>query len=79
MIYDPNREELLLNFEEDGTAGGEGHWFPEEDWPPLTLETDFHWIHGYEGVLFPGGRMMIGRFVDMVETDARGPFIFWDY
>ncbi|KAJ5790369.1 uncharacterized protein N7518_007380 [Penicillium psychrosexuale] len=36
------------------------------------------WIHGYEAVIIPGGRMMLGRWVDMKETGARGPFIFWD-
>jgi hypothetical protein len=34
-------------------------------------------LHGYEAVIVPGGRMMLGRWVDMKEPDARGPFIFW--
>ncbi|KAJ5714994.1 uncharacterized protein N7483_012175 [Penicillium malachiteum] len=36
------------------------------------------WVHGYEAVILPGGRMMLGRWLDMKETSARGPFIFWD-
>ncbi|PLB34012.1 putative MFS myo-inositol transporter [Aspergillus candidus] len=51
--------------------------FPREPWPPFDLETDFLWIHGYEGLVLPGGQIMVGQWVDMVDTRARGPFIFW--
>ncbi|EPS34098.1 hypothetical protein PDE_09060 [Penicillium oxalicum 114-2] len=38
------------------------------------------WVHGYEGVVLPGGRIMLGRWIDMKTMDAsgRGPFIFWN-
>ena len=49
----------------------------QEPWPPFDLETDFVWIHGYEGLVLPGGQIMVGQWVDMVDTRARGPFIFW--
>lgn len=39
---------------------------------------DGHWIHGYEGVILPGGNIMLGRWVDLKDTSGRGPFIFWD-
>ncbi|KAJ6085917.1 hypothetical protein N7486_010198 [Penicillium sp. IBT 16267x] len=36
------------------------------------------WVHGYEAVIIPGGRLMLGRWIDMKNTSGRGPFIFWD-
>ncbi|KAJ5635405.1 uncharacterized protein N7484_008718 [Penicillium longicatenatum] len=36
------------------------------------------WVHGYEAVIIPGGRFMLGRWIDMKNTSGRGPFIFWD-
>jgi hypothetical protein len=54
----------------------------DEDWPPFDLELDFHWIFGYEGVVLPGGRIMMGQWLDIgdMEDDkhGKGPFIFWD-
>ncbi|KAJ5179675.1 hypothetical protein N7492_002885 [Penicillium capsulatum] len=35
------------------------------------------WAHGYEAVIVPGGRAMIGRWVDLRDPSGRGPFIFW--
>ncbi|KUM62002.1 hypothetical protein ACN42_g5123 [Penicillium freii] len=49
----------------------------EEKTPSLLMEIE-GWIHGYEAVIIPGGRMMLGRWLDMKATHARGPFIFWD-
>ncbi|KAJ6002861.1 hypothetical protein N7451_005408 [Penicillium sp. IBT 35674x] len=37
-----------------------------------------HWVHGYEAVIIPGGRLMLGWWIDMKNTSGRGPFIFWD-
>lgn len=37
-----------------------------------------HWAHGYEAVIFPGGNVMLGRWIDLNDTTGRGPFIFWD-
>ncbi|CAG8193587.1 unnamed protein product [Penicillium nalgiovense] len=50
----------------------------EEEQPSSPMMHGEGWIHGYEAVIVPGGRMMLGRWVDMKEPDARGPFIFWD-
>ncbi|CAG8894673.1 unnamed protein product [Penicillium egyptiacum] len=51
----------------------------EEEEKPFSVVMDGEgWIHGYEAVIVPGGRMMLGRWLDMKEPDARGPFIFWD-
>lgn len=36
------------------------------------------WIHGYEALLLPGGRIMLGRWMDLEDSSGRGPFIFWD-
>lgn len=36
------------------------------------------WVHIYEAVIIPGGRIMLGRWVDLKEPLAKGPFIFWD-
>ncbi|KAJ5403833.1 hypothetical protein N7509_003704 [Penicillium cosmopolitanum] len=36
------------------------------------------WVHGYEAILLPGGRIMMGRWLDLKEPSGRGPFIFWD-
>lgn len=49
----------------------------EKKTPSLLMESE-GWIHGYEAAIIPGGRMMLGRWLDMKATDARGPFIFWD-
>lgn len=85
MIYEPNRACLPLHMgmiddeEEDGQEGEGGiQWFPKEMWPPSDFVFDFHWIHGYEGVILPGGRIILGRWMDMVDGLDRGPFIFWD-
>jgi hypothetical protein len=41
----------------------------------------YHWVHGYEGVILPGGWIMLGRWMDLKNMDAcgRGPFIFWNW
>lgn len=51
-------------------------WLPEDDWPLILINC--HSIRGYEGVMLPGRRIIIGRYVDMLDTDTRGPFILWD-
>jgi hypothetical protein len=42
-----------------------------------SLDSEY-WVHGYEAVIIPGGRLMLGRWLDMHDTGAKGPFIFWD-
>ncbi|GIK03759.1 hypothetical protein Aspvir_007833 [Aspergillus viridinutans] len=78
-IYDADREQLPLipNDDETSGKGKDDLWLPEEAWPPYDLEVEFNWIHGYEGAILPSGTIMIGRWIDMVEPNARGPFIFW--
>jgi hypothetical protein len=36
------------------------------------------WVHCYEALIIPSGRMMLGRWVDLKDQSGRGPFIFWD-
>ncbi|KAF7713073.1 Uncharacterized protein PECH_008480 [Penicillium ucsense] len=45
-----------------------------------TVDNDDMWVHGYEGLVLPGERTMIGRWLDLKMTDGggRGPFIFWN-
>ncbi|KAJ5502042.1 hypothetical protein N7463_004916 [Penicillium fimorum] len=50
----------------------------EDEMPPSPAMDGEGWIYGYEAVIIPGGRIMLGRWVDMKEPEARGPFIFWD-
>ncbi|KAJ5810931.1 hypothetical protein N7447_010447 [Penicillium robsamsonii] len=50
----------------------------EDEMPPSPAMDGEGWIHGYEAVIIPGGRIMLGRWVDLKEPETRGPFIFWD-
>ncbi|RJE25514.1 hypothetical protein PHISCL_02126 [Aspergillus sclerotialis] len=80
-IYKPNSMNLGSTESFTGEEAGDADeipWFSNEFWPPYVLQSDFSSINGYEGVLLPGGRIMMGRFVDMIQTSDRGPFIFWD-
>ncbi|KAJ5665628.1 uncharacterized protein N7477_008076 [Penicillium maclennaniae] len=43
-----------------------------------VFNDDDSWIHGYEGVIPPGGGVMLGRWLDLKDTSGRGPFLFWD-
>ena len=61
----------------DGEQDDEDDEDDEEKTPSLLMESE-GWIHGYEAAIIPGGRMMLGRWLDMKATYARGPFIFWD-
>ncbi|KAJ5113543.1 Major facilitator superfamily domain general substrate transporter [Penicillium angulare] len=45
---------------------------------PAWVEGAEGWVHGYEAMLIPGGRLMIGRWVDLKDESGNGPFIFWD-
>lgn len=51
-----------------------------DDEPDAWHGISNHWVHGYEAVIIPGGRIMLGRWVDLKEPtgSGRGPFIFWD-
>ncbi|KAI1987325.1 hypothetical protein LOZ51_005792 [Ophidiomyces ophidiicola] len=50
-----------------------------EKWEPQSWD-DFEWASGYEGVLIPGGRIMLGRWKDMLSTCEweGGPFLLWE-
>lgn len=59
-------------------------FFEEEmanHWPPTSLWDDFEMIEGCEGIILPGGKIMIGQYFNMLlegESDCeRGPFIYW--
>lgn len=43
-----------------------------------VFNDDDRWVHGYEGVIPPGGGVMLGRWLDLKDTSGRGPFLFWD-
>lgn len=77
-IYNPNRELLKLIPSEEDNEDGEDQkaQFPNEEWPPISW-SDFHWIFGYEGAVLPGGNIMLGKWVNMLEANDTGPFIFW--
>lgn len=83
VIYDANRDFLKLVLSSNDIDENEtDRTFLEEDWPPIDLHMDFHWIFGYEGIMLPGGRIILGQWIDMARVDedqcSRGPFIFWD-
>lgn len=78
VIYEADREILPLLADDGSPSDGEVDWLPNETWPPVDLGLDFVCIHGYEARLLPGGRIMLGQWVDMLDTTGRGPFIFWN-
>lgn len=43
-----------------------------------TAIAEAEWVHSYEALIIPGGRVMLGRWVDTKDQTGRGPFIFWD-
>ncbi|KAJ5320476.1 hypothetical protein N7508_000759 [Penicillium antarcticum] len=90
MIHENPGEEdnTVFGFTEDieVTFGGIGGWkricftICQGD-----TSTDFgskmagdDWVHCYEALIIPGGRAMLGRWVDAKNETGRGPFIFWD-
>lgn len=70
----------------DGAHGGFCGWkricftlCESLDQEPASLKEGTHgWVHVYEAVIIPGGRTMLGRWVDLKVPSAKGPFIFWD-
>ncbi|KAL4899158.1 hypothetical protein BDW74DRAFT_171722 [Aspergillus multicolor] len=64
--------------QEQGQGLGSSLW--NGSWPPMDMDTDFEYIHGYEAVLVPGSSLMVGHWWDPradEATGAKGPFIFW--
>ena len=50
-------------------------------WNPRNWERDFEWAYAYQGIVTPGGKIMLGGWADVLNwTDAssNGPFIFWE-
>ncbi|KAL2863053.1 uncharacterized protein BJX67DRAFT_385033 [Aspergillus lucknowensis] len=71
------RARHLLPEEQGGNAS-----FFDESWPPLDMVEDFDSIYGYEGVIVPGGSLIVGQWSDVrtkedTGFEATGPFIFW--
>lgn len=52
-------------------------------WENLDLETDFDRIYGFEGIILPGGKIILGKYSDMQfegeEDCERGPCIYWEH
>ncbi|OAX77188.1 hypothetical protein ACJ72_08515 [Emergomyces africanus] len=76
IIYEINPEIFVSHVDgiDDGNDEDEG-WLP---WSWTSI--DFLWAYGYEGVIVPGGGIMMGRWRNMlIEVEAEaGPFIFWE-
>lgn len=79
MIYQWDQEQPPVLSANDGTepALDENAGPFEAKWPPPDFESDFYLVQVYEGVILPEGRMMIGTWIDLLETLDKGPFIFW--
>jgi hypothetical protein len=66
VIYETKPEALPL------------HSLPADPWSFLIT---FNKIRGYEGMLLPGGKIMLGRWSNLLELGQEGgdgPFIFWE-
>ncbi|RMJ28318.1 hypothetical protein PHISP_00795 [Aspergillus sp. HF37] len=79
-IYKANREIFPVYDTGEGEGTEDGTLvFPNEACLPTDFQLDFHSIRLYEGMMLPGGRIIVGRYVDMLDAEERGgPFIFWD-
>ncbi|KAL4879807.1 hypothetical protein BJY04DRAFT_219887 [Aspergillus karnatakaensis] len=72
---------FLANNKEN--IGGSAHFF-KEVWPPTDFFSEFNSLHLYEGVLVPGGCLMLGRWSDLLLKEeggvfeSEGPFIYWN-
>lgn len=79
VIYQWDQEQPPVLSANDGTepALDENAGPFEAKWPPPDFESDFYLVQVYEGVILPEGRMMIGTWIDLLETLDKGPFIFW--
>jgi hypothetical protein len=53
----------------------------EDDWIP-NLDEDFDCMYGFEGLVLPGGKIMLGHYFDILSEDQpeseRGPCIYWE-
>jgi hypothetical protein len=74
IIYNTNTESLSINLDNDPGV-------LNQVWTPWGWWTDFLWAYGYDGIIIPGGKIMMGRWLDVLrqgEKGATGPFIFWE-
>ncbi|OJJ49623.1 hypothetical protein ASPZODRAFT_163714 [Penicilliopsis zonata CBS 506.65] len=76
-VYYPKSRELPL-VPHDAVDQEIDSWFPQEVWPPTGIEDDFYELYFFEGVVLPGGRVMLGYWQDALWQEGDGPFIFWD-
>ncbi|KAL3473757.1 hypothetical protein BJX99DRAFT_272054 [Aspergillus californicus] len=51
--------------------------FFDEPWPPTDMSVDFTSVYGYEGLVVPGGSLVVGQWWDVLTKLTAGPFIFW--
>ncbi|PGG96189.1 hypothetical protein AJ79_09688 [Helicocarpus griseus UAMH5409] len=72
VIYSINPEYFV--FIPDGEGNDEEG---ESEWMPYGWTTVDLWAYGYEGVIVPGGGIMMGRWKNMLRMEEMGPFIFW--
>ncbi|OJD13084.1 hypothetical protein AJ78_06422 [Emergomyces pasteurianus Ep9510] len=86
VIYEINPEFFVSGVDGSGNGNSNEHddgndeEDEEEGWLPWSWTTiDFLWAYGYEGMIVPGGAIMMGRWRNMLaEAEAEaGPFIFW--
>ena len=71
VIYEVNSDSVLPIL-------GPGQGLPGEEG---LFPTEFSFARGYEGIVLPGGNIMIGRWSDLFSLEGLGcdgPFIFWE-
>lgn len=64
----------------DDTSSEYVNWPSGQKWEPRSWD-NFNWAIGYEGTILPGGRIILGRWRNMMPAEGwdSGPFIFWQY
>ncbi|KAK2802951.1 hypothetical protein FQN50_007196 [Emmonsiellopsis sp. PD_5] len=80
IIYTVNTESVLAETYNTNTVNGDGDGdgnvdddVNREEWFPSTWATDYFLLaDGYEGVVLPGGGIMMGRWVDLISTGVEG-------
>lgn len=52
-------------------------------WESYDIHNDFDRIYGFEGILLPGGKILLGKYFDLQfegeEDCERGPCIYWEH
>lgn len=68
-------------YEDDGSEDDDEGPQQKCQWQPKNWEMDFQFAYGYQGIVVPGGKLMLGGWMDLVrgiEATDSGPFIFWE-